>query len=345
MINHGLSVERVRLNELDALRGGAALAVVLFHYAGHFRRYYGASGLFVDVASYGHYGVQLFFMISGFVIFLTLDRTRNVSDFIFSRWLRLYPTYWAIVLFISVLPCILDGQKMWMGGFVSNLTMMQSALGWDDLDIVFWSLTVELGFYAAMAVVFYLNGLKNFDRIAWIWLVLTVVLPSDSTYGSGILPRWLSLFFVQNYANLFITGMVFYRVRITGWTCNRLALLCACYVVEYSLHGLESMTFIVMFSGLFIAINRRAFVVGDGNPLLFLGFISYSLYLVHRNTGYRIADMLHENGFSNIFTGLITLTAALLLAVSFTLAVERPALRLRQALRTRLAGSASGFRG
>jgi peptidoglycan/LPS O-acetylase OafA/YrhL len=332
----GLVVERVRLNEIDALRGAAALAVVFFHYAGHFRRYYGASGLLVDAASYGHYGVQLFFMISGFVIFLTLERTRNVFDFIVGRGFRLYPTYWAIVLFISMIPCIFDGEKIWMGGLVSNLTMIQSVLGWDNLDIVFWSLTVELGFYGTMAIIFYMNGLKNFDSIAWGWLVLTVALPSDSTYGNGILPRWISLLLVQNYANLFIVGIVFYRVRLAGWTYNRFALFCVCVAIEYFLHGLESMSFIVAFSSLFIAINKRVFVVAKGNPLVFLGFISYSLYLVHRSTGYRIADTLHDHGFSNVLTGLITLAGALFLAMSFTLTIERPALRLRHTLRTRL---------
>jgi peptidoglycan/LPS O-acetylase OafA/YrhL len=336
-MSDGLIVERVRLNELDALRGVAALSVVFFHYAGHFKRYYGATGLFVDAASYGHYGVQLFFMISGFVIFLTLEKTRGISDFIVGRGLRLFPAYWAVVLFISVLPCIFDREKIWMGGLVSNLTMIQSVLGWDNLDIVFWSLTVELGFYGAMCVIFYANGLKNFEHIAWVWVLMTVALPSDSTYGGGILPRWLSFLLVQNYANLFVLGIVFYRVRLTGWTYNRWALLFACLAAEYFLHGLESMTFVVAFSLLFLAINGRILKVGKGNPLLFLGFISYSLYLIHRNTGYRVADMLHDHGFSNLMTGLIALAGALLLALVLTLTVERPALRMRQMLRARLA--------
>ena len=91
--------KNLRLLELDALRGLAALAVVLFHYT----VYYGKT---VDHAdnpwfrfSYGHYGVMLFFMISGFVILMTLDRTKTVWDFAVARFCRLYPVYWAAMLF------------------------------------------------------------------------------------------------------------------------------------------------------------------------------------------------------------------------------------------------------
>lgn len=77
---------------LDALRGIAAVLVVLFH-------------LKMDTGNpdYGLHlgmtGVDLFFLISGFVIFMTLRKTSSSNDFVISRFIRLYPTYWACVSF------------------------------------------------------------------------------------------------------------------------------------------------------------------------------------------------------------------------------------------------------
>ena len=84
-----------RVVELDALRGIAAVAVVAYHYTTRYAEQIGhAGGLPLSIA-FGNYGVQLFFLISGFVIFMTLERTRSAMDFVVSRFSRLFPAYWA----------------------------------------------------------------------------------------------------------------------------------------------------------------------------------------------------------------------------------------------------------
>ena len=80
--------------ELDALRGIAAFSVVLFHYTARYDSIYGHSNRLLFKFNYGHLGVNLFFIISGFVIFMTLDRTKSVIDFVVARFSRLYPAYW-----------------------------------------------------------------------------------------------------------------------------------------------------------------------------------------------------------------------------------------------------------
>src|SRR5262250_3203475 len=75
-----------RLEELDVLRGLAALAVVVFHYSGHATRYFTGFPFHFTV---GLHGVELFFVISGFVIFMTLERTARLRDFAVSRFSRL----------------------------------------------------------------------------------------------------------------------------------------------------------------------------------------------------------------------------------------------------------------
>lgn len=93
-MNRELESDR-RIDILDGFRAIAILAVVLYHY------YYCCDGkqdgvsLYqypaIDAFKYGFYGVQLFFVISGFVIYRSLQRSSNASDFLAKRYMRLLP--------------------------------------------------------------------------------------------------------------------------------------------------------------------------------------------------------------------------------------------------------------
>ncbi len=83
-------MKKTRFEELDALRGVAALFVVFFHYT--------LSRPQADLGfKLGSTGVDLFFIISGFVILLSLEHVEKPGQFIINRICRLYPTYWASV--------------------------------------------------------------------------------------------------------------------------------------------------------------------------------------------------------------------------------------------------------
>lgn len=83
-----------RFRELDALRGPAALVVVLYHLTTFMGDGPGLGGPPAVSIWWGEYGVQLFFLISGFVILLSARRTLRPSDFVISRVSRIYPVYW-----------------------------------------------------------------------------------------------------------------------------------------------------------------------------------------------------------------------------------------------------------
>src|SRR5262245_16693709 len=89
-------IQSSRLRELDALRGVAALFVMFYHFSMDrtgFERY----------LSFGTTGVDLFFIISGFVIFMSLEKVSDSREFIINRISRLYPTYWAAVTYSIIL--------------------------------------------------------------------------------------------------------------------------------------------------------------------------------------------------------------------------------------------------
>ena len=127
-------IDHKRLTELDALRGLAALSVCLFHF---------------DYFNYGVTGVDLFFMISGFVIFMSVSNAKNINDFIFSRIIRLYPVYW-LSIFIAVLAYYVKSNTFpphHTSYILGNLLMIQPVFRTPVLVDAYWTLYVEILFY------------------------------------------------------------------------------------------------------------------------------------------------------------------------------------------------------
>ena len=137
-------MQNKRLIELDVFRGIAALSVVLFHYTKRYNITFKTNEMSQFEFSYGHYGVQLFFIISGFVIFMTLERCKNVFVFIKRRFIRLYPTFW-ISMIITFIVTSLSGIIRFERTFIDlvvNITMIPYLLGFKHIDGVYWSLEV-----------------------------------------------------------------------------------------------------------------------------------------------------------------------------------------------------------
>src|SRR5947207_914576 len=146
-----------RVPALDLLRLLAALAVVVFHYA-----YRGAAAdeftkvslpILEPVAKYGWFGVELFFVISGFVIaWSALGRT--AVDFGIARAARLWPAFVACTTVTFVVTYCL-GAPPFETSFVqwaANLTMLAPAFGQPFMDGSYWSIVLEIVFYGWMAL-------------------------------------------------------------------------------------------------------------------------------------------------------------------------------------------------
>jgi peptidoglycan/LPS O-acetylase OafA/YrhL len=141
---------------LDVLRGLAALIVLFQHFTSNYQLYYGHHGTLPFAVTCGERGVQLFFMISGFVIFMSLDRARSVADFAFARVARLMPTYWLCIILTTVVVRLLsmpDGTHGQSLGYVLwNIPLLWPLSLNHYVDGVYWSLFCEALFYIAMAL-------------------------------------------------------------------------------------------------------------------------------------------------------------------------------------------------
>jgi peptidoglycan/LPS O-acetylase OafA/YrhL len=154
------------LYAIDGIRLLAALLVAAHHYAGTRRvdrpdnAIWGrpVSDIMPTVfrfSAYGWIGVEMFFVISGFVICMSCWG-RTPRQFFTSRVIRLYPAYWFSIVFTTAvlvtLPGVWDRQKLRV--ILLNFTMLQSGSGAANVDGVYWTLWSELRFYLLfMAVV------------------------------------------------------------------------------------------------------------------------------------------------------------------------------------------------
>lgn len=317
-------MKRERFAELDALRGFAALAVVIYHYLGHAARY------FHDIPTFpiGRYGVQLFFCVSGFVIFWTLQRSTSVADFAFSRFTRLYPAYWAALALCLIVSFVIRGEPLWVTGYAVNATMLQTFVGVPDVDIVFWTLAIELTFYIGMAGVY---CAKQLDRMPWIALGclafsgVAIFLDAPDSIDHFFVARPAFLTDAASSIPYFMSGTMFFLISRDGWKRGYVAVI-GCALVVAGLRGWQELAVAAFVFSVFAAAiaGRLRLLV---NPVTtWLGAISYTLYLTHRNLGYEVLFALNHKGWPSWVSVLLTLATALAIASAITYFIERPSM-------------------
>jgi peptidoglycan/LPS O-acetylase OafA/YrhL len=306
-----------RFLELDVLRGIAALAVVLFHYSIHAVKYFGDFPFRFEA---GKYGVSLFFCVSGFVIFWTLERSKTLADFAFSRFSRLYPTYWAAILLWWLVTVVVFGNDFWPLAYAVNVTMLQSFVGVPDLSEPFWTLGIELAFYFWMAVLFRAGLLKHIVPICVGWLMVSAVWAR-----LGEVEVWRTAL-VLPYAPYFTAGIMFYLMRRERRAIYGLVIALAWLVVTMRSGLTGAMVATACFAAMYAAISGGlSWAVNRATVLL--GTVSYALYVTH-SLGIPWLTVLHDAGVPSLVAVPVMIVCAVTLATAVTYAVEKPAMTL-----------------
>jgi peptidoglycan/LPS O-acetylase OafA/YrhL len=322
---------RQRLAEVDALRGVAALAVVAYHLTTRFQELFSGHGRPALSFPDGHYGVNLFFIISGFVIFMTLQRTTRPLDFVVSRFSRLFPAYWvSIALTLAITHSLgLPGKLVDFSTGLANMAMVHGLFGVAHVDGVYWTLEVELLFYAGMFTLYRLNWLEHVHGplLALVGLRLTYALLARL---AGIDLSWtVSRLLILPYIPWFAIGVAVYlsihprhdrdRPRSLGLSAFAVATLMVADSVGVGCLACALAALV------YLAASGRAPFLRH-RVLVWLGAISYPLYLLHENIGWSMQLRALALGWPIDAATLLGLAACLGLATAVSRLVEQPAM-------------------
>jgi len=339
MTEGSAALKQTRISSLDGLRGIAALLVVGWHFLGAAPGRYPEIGDPVPHAILAANGVQLFFLISGFVIMMSL-RKGSIRAFATARFIRLYPIYWICVIltFLLVTAFPLPEVRVSIAEAAINLTMVQSYLGVPHVDSVYWTLAIELAFYIQAALLWkagLLRGKRLLPTLAT-WIIASALVGRFVPRPTEIAPNLLhsGLHQAFDYIPLFVLGIVALvifegRRDVQAWGVAAIGLLA---LVNMELVADAGWAGIPLF-GVVLFVLLVSPLGTTSRPLIFLGEISYVLYLIHQNLGYVIMRWLGGAGVPQVATTLITLVIALGAATLLTFFVDKP---LRKVLRSRL---------
>jgi len=293
-----------RLSELDVLRGVAALSVFCYHY---------------HLFKYGYLGVHLFFIISGFVILMTAENSRNASQFFVNRILRLLPVYWLCVS-IAFGVRYFSNEAVGVKMYLVNLTMLQEFLGVEKIDGVYWTLAEEWIFYGIIIVLLAAsNAKKNVVVILFLLLLAFCGLLIDET-ATGHVREFRK---ACSYLGLFSAGMLFYRMysimlrgsdrfkeyRALEFAALLVTLFCALMITtQYRfgayvhVPGYNSSSEAGIISVFFLTLCGVVFRVARAPSMKYLivvgsfaGRISYPFYLLHCVVGKAIYATLQRS--------------------------------------------------
>lgn len=297
---------------INALRGIAALMVCLFHftmYSDNRGDYLPEGDWIRAIGSVGHLGVYIFFVITGFVIPLSMKKynysIRNIGKYILKRWVRIEIPYLSSIV-LMLLPIVyfsfrnnapidVNGEQLIHHFFY---TIPFSDYNW--LNSIYWTLAVEFQFYIFIALIFPVLQLKN--DVLKIALLLA--------WGALGIYFYSPAFFL-NYGGVFGMGIALFLYKHED--LNKYVfwpLIGLLFILSFLANGWE----IAVVAGLttllieFTSINNKV--------LNNLGDVSYSLYLTHGFVGGNILLLLNQYSIDYAWK-LVLILALLIGSIAF----------------------------
>lgn len=344
-----------RISTLDGLRALAILLVLGFHYTVRWAAPRDPAVHLPDGAifngilplEYGWFGVELFFVVSGFVILMTLERCSSVIDFVVRRFARIWPAL-VVAASLTTLMVYAFGPLDWRASrydFVTSLVLVDPTdmskilhrQGIQYVDGAYWSLWVEVRFYALAALAYLIAG----KRFIALWLAFSFVVFAASIVFQPLGKAYfiLDTFCFPTYLPYLTFGLCLFECY-TRKSLSKLAIagmvasVCetAIYVVLHQNPFLDKNVWgCLVANGLIFSLftafayDSRVLAIFRWRPIVALGQASYSLYLLHQYIGVAI---MREGGRHGIpYLIMLPTTVALMMALGFALTtlVEKPA--------------------
>lgn len=305
------------------MRGIAAFMVAYFHIARGNGSFLDHDSFFFKLGAYGWAGVQIFFVISGFIVTYAMFyggyKLSRVHRFVAKRLIRLEPPYIIsiilvlLLMYVSTLSPYYRGQPFnpdW-GNVLGHLGYMNAFTGDTWLQDVYWSLAIEFEFYLGLALLFPILMSKNpvVRYLTMAALLAMAYIPTGHAHVFQYLPFFCMGIFYSMYLVKQLDKVPFFLFMIAATVI--------CYLqFDKILTGLGISTILVI-----------AFLKHVPKPLAFLGHISYSLYLLHIPLGGRIiniSQVLVKNQDLRVVIVWVALVVCIIASYFFYRWVEKP---------------------
>jgi peptidoglycan/LPS O-acetylase OafA/YrhL len=329
-----------RIQSLDGLRCIAALVVVVHHYCARWTQPiepqslypYGSLFAHFPISEYGYLGVQLFFVISGFVIALTLYRSPTFYEFAVRRLARLWPTMLlcsaATYTALALIPQ--EPFTVSLFNFIPSLTFIAPDVfnfitrsnHFDWMDGAYWSLFVEIRFYALIGALYFLDRARFARNLIYASTASLGAYALALLFGQPLLASALKAALITQHLPWFLIGIGFYFKHI-GKPFRSYFLLAALGLISQLVRLDASPTVVLAVSdviipglvwiGLCTRIGNRLFSL---RWLAGIGSASYSLYLLHQRIGVALIHWLGADLHGWTTIGLAVFVAALVISAA-----------------------------
>jgi peptidoglycan/LPS O-acetylase OafA/YrhL len=353
-----------RFEYIDGLRGLASIMVAIGHIAyAAAVKHPGIFGPGIDqLADFGRYGVQIFFVLSGFVIAHSVASGSYsfgyFGRFAARRFVRLDLPYWS-VLALEVLLLWVSGMVMLeyardlpsLAQLFSHAVYLQEFLGYGHILPVFWTLCYEVQFYLAFVLsLVLLAKLRDAGvstsaarTVAGVTLALSFI--GSLAIYLGQMPMPHQALFVDRWFQ-FAFGVITYQYYRQQCSGNWVVAAAAACVIGATLFGADAYrvtsTLLTAATGLAILASLRfswwnALLIGPA--MQFLGRISYSLYLLHLCIGWRATVLVRElfgSAYSTAaayFAFAVGMAASIVAAWAMHALIETPSINVARKIR------------
>ncbi|KGJ96012.1 acyltransferase family protein [Colwellia psychrerythraea] len=335
-----------RIDYLDGHRGIAILLVVFFHAFSRWTELvpYGDTYAQFPLFKFGFLGVQLFFLLSGFVILMSLEKSSHFKSFLYRRWLRLFPCMLicSVIIFMTKdiffeRPQGIPSAKDLIPGltFIEPYILSKLIGSVNSIEGAFWSLYVEFKFYAIAAFLYFLIGSRKLVVSLFILFIFSFTVTNLSNYTDNSLIAYsssISHHLSFEYFGWFAAGTSFYmfiKHDNKKWFLLGL-LMCttSSLVTALESNSLGIFVAIMAISTLFSysLVNRNIQKLLSNKFLLFFGYISYPLYLLHENMMISLTIQFKSLLPENISFLLPVLAIVFISSVAYIIAkhIEKP---------------------
>lgn len=313
------------LNNVQALRALAAFLVVIHHMMAL------KLGMDRGPASFGRFGVDIFFVISGFImVYTTRSGGETRSGFLNKRLIRIVPIYWIITVCLFARSILMGRPEITLERFFGSLLFVEPI----PLLYVGWTLNFEMLFYVLFSI--FVTVRREIVRVCVITLALSAILVTDAVIAIG---NPVFQFFARPILLEFAAGMFLAILSERKEWRLGLPVGSAIMVAAFALLALfyavgdgwgrtlvaGPLSFVIV--GTAIALENNGKVIGS-RTILLLGAASYSLYLTHIFVLKAVEWAAHYVFSSTIWSDVIFVTlapfACLIAAAAIFLGMEAP---------------------